>query len=76
MSDTGTITEWIDLVRQLGLGLTVAALVIIWSLYKGHLVWGWYCKAIEKERDEWKHAALSGTGILEKLVERIEQRRV
>lgn len=76
MPDPAPIAAWVELVKSLGLGLTVAALVFVWGLYKGTVVWGWYCQALEREKDEWKRAALSGTGVLEKIVERIEQRRL
>lgn len=74
--DPLTATAWVELVKSLGLGLTVSALLVLWALYNGKLHWGWYTRGVERERDEWKHAALSGTGVLEKLVERIEARRL
>lgn len=73
------VTAWLELLTKLGLGFTAAAVLFIWALYKGTIVWGTDCDRERKEKEEWKHAALSGTGILEKLttvVERIEQRRL
>lgn len=74
--DPTTAAAWLDLLRSLGFGFTVAAVLFVWGLYKGKIVWGWYCQGVEREREEWKRAALSGTGVLEKLVDRIESRRV
>lgn len=70
------ITGWVELIKSLGIGLTVSALAVIWFLYKGVLVWGTYYEATRREREEWKNAALSGTGVLEKLVERIEKKQL
>lgn len=65
---------WLDIIWRLGLGFTVGCVALIWLLAKGVLTWGWQCRAMEHERDEWRAAALKGTGILEKLVSRDEQR--
>lgn len=78
MPDPSAIVAWVELVKSLGLGFTVAGLLFVWGLYKGHIVWGWQYRAKERTEERWQHAALSGTGVLEKLtavVERIEQRR-
>jgi hypothetical protein len=71
--DPQSLGAWVDLIWRLGLGFTVGCVVLIWCLAKGVLTWGWQCRALERERDEWRHAALAGTGILEKLVERVER---
>ena len=73
--DPHTVDAWLELLTKLGLGFTFAAVLVIWALYKGHLVWGWQCQGVEREREEWKRAALSGTGVLEKLVPLIEESR-
>ena len=72
--DPGTAMDWIEIVKSLGLGLTVSALFFIWALYKGKIVFGWYCRSVERERDAWRETALDGKNIVLKLVEREERR--
>jgi hypothetical protein len=74
--DPETVTAWLALLRDLGFGFTAAGVLFIWALYTRKIVWGIECERERREKEEWKHAALSGTGILEKLVERIEARRL
>ena len=50
------------------LGLTVALLVVLFAGYKGWWVWGKDYARMEKEKDEWKEAALRGTRVAERAV--------
>jgi hypothetical protein len=72
--DPEAATAWVELVKSLGLGLTVSALVVIWALSRRMLVFGWYARAVEGERDAWRDTALEGKVVLRKLVEREERR--
>lgn len=71
--DATTAAAWVELVKSLGLGLTVSALVFIYALYKGKVMFGWHCRALERERDAWRETALAGKDVLFKLVEREER---
>lgn len=72
--DPATLTPWLELLRSLGFGFTVGTVLFIWALYRGIVVFGWYARAVERERDAWRDTALEGKVVLKKLVEREERR--
>lgn len=55
------------------LGLTVFILFTLFAGWKGWWVWGRDYRRLEKEKDEWKDAALRGTKIAERVVSRVER---
>jgi hypothetical protein len=81
--DPTTAAAWLELLTKLGLGFTAGGALFVWALYTDKVCW---CKDRDRERlekEEWRRAALTGTGVaeksadaLERLVERIEARHL
>ncbi len=74
LEDVTNAMPWLQLIRDLGYGFTVAVVLFVLALYKGVVVFGWYSRTMERERDAWREAALDGKNIVLKFVEREERR--
>lgn len=70
--DPDALGAWLELSAKFGAGVVFVLALFIWALYKGTLVWGKDCDRERAEKNEWKRAALDGTGVLEKIVEPME----
>lgn len=71
--DPETAKGWLEILRDLGLGFTAALALVLWGLYTGKLRWERDVLKCEKESTEWRHAADSGTAVLEKATKAIER---
>jgi hypothetical protein len=55
------------------LGLTIGLIFALVSGWKGWWVWGKDYRKLEREKNEWKDAALRGTRLAEHVVSRVER---
>lgn len=54
-------------------GALVLALAVLVSGWKKMWVFGWQFKELEKEKNEWKHMALKGTAVAERVTSIVEK---
>jgi hypothetical protein len=71
--DPETAKNWLEILRDLGLGFTAAMVLLVLALRKGTLRWDWDAERCEKTSKEWQARAETDTALVAKTTATLER---